>query len=67
MEKQWFQSKALWFNIITIAIGFVEVISKTYPISPEMLAIIMGVGNIILRFLTGEPIAIGNKSFYKGK
>jgi hypothetical protein len=67
MDKQWYQSKTFWFNVITMLIGIIQVISKSYPISPELLALIVGVGNLILRSLSGEPIVFGSKTLYKGK
>ncbi len=50
------KSKTLWFNVITIAIGIVQVVAKTYPIPTEVLALIVGVGNVILRMFTEMPI-----------
>jgi hypothetical protein len=63
--KQWYTSKVLWFNIITILIGVIQVIAKTYPIDTEALAVIMGVGNMLLRILDGQPLQIGSKTFGK--
>jgi len=63
--KQWYTSKVLWFNIITILIGVIQVISKTYPIDTEVLAVIMGIGNMLLRILDGQPLQIGNTTFGK--
>jgi hypothetical protein len=55
-----YKSKTLWLNVITIAIGILEVVSKTYPISPEVLGLITGFGNLLLRIIDGKPIAFGN-------
>ena len=56
------KSKTFWFNAITILIGVVEVISKTYTIPPEILSLIIGIGNVFLRLLTSEQIvSIGGK------
>lgn len=63
--KQWYASKTLWFNVITIILGVVQVITKTYPIETEALALIMGVGNMLLRILDGQPLQIGKKTFGK--
>jgi len=62
-DKPWFTSKTLWFNVITIALGSLEIITKTYPIDPGILAIIMGLGNVILRFISGNAITIAGKKF----
>lgn len=65
--KNIFNSKTFWFNTITILIGVIQVVNKSYPIPPEILGLIMGFGNLILRTLTGEPVKFGNKTFYKDK
>jgi len=63
--KSILKSKTLWFNVITIAIGLVEVITKTYPIDPQALAFIMGFGNFLLRLLSGDALTIGGKPLVK--
>ena len=63
--KQWYASKVLLFNIFTILLGTLQVITKTYPINVEALAMIVGVGNMLLRILDGKPIQFGNKVFGK--
>jgi hypothetical protein len=65
--KSLFASKTFWFNIITIALGIIQVISKTYPIPTETLALIIGIGNILLRIFTGEPVTVGGKVLFRGK
>lgn len=57
--KKWYTSKTIWFNIITTALGIIAELSNTFPVSdhPKLWISIVAVGNIILRFLTTEPIA----------
>lgn len=57
--KKWYQSKTFWFNAITIAVGVIGELSQLFPVSqhPKLYVSVMGVGNIILRYLTKEPIA----------
>ncbi len=62
-NKQWYQSKVLWFNVITILLGVIQVITKTYPINTEALAVIMGIGNLLLRVLDGKPLQFGKRVF----
>jgi len=57
--KHWYHSKTLWFNALTLALGIFEVVSQTYVFPPDMLILVNGVGNVILRFLTKEGIDIG--------
>lgn len=56
--KKWFLSKTLWFNIITIALGVVDVVSGVYVINPEYIALVNGVGNVLLRMVTSEPVKL---------
>ncbi len=56
MNKDLLSSKTFWFNAITILIGVVQVVSNTYPLPTEALALIVGIGNLILRLLTTEKI-----------
>ena len=67
MQKEFYQSKTFWFNVLTIGLGIIEVITKTYPVSPEILVLINGVGNLFLRMLSGQPITFGGKSLFRGK
>lgn len=61
--KQFYHSKTFWFNVITILIGIIEVLTKQYPLDPTILASIIGIGNLLLRFLDGQPIMVGKKKF----
>lgn len=54
--KKWYTSKTIWFNVITVALGIMQVVSDTYPIPTEALSMIIGVGNVVLRFLTTNSI-----------
>jgi len=56
--KKWYTSKTIWFNVISTILGIVAELSNTFPVSdhPKLWISIVAVGNIILRFLTTEPI-----------
>lgn len=56
MDKSILASKTFWFNAVTIIIGTIEVISKTYPIPPEVMGLVIGIGNVILRLFTIQPV-----------
>ena len=62
---QLWQSKTFWFNVVTMLIGIVQVISNTYPIPTEWLALIVGIGNLFLRMLTDKPVGIGKFTLSK--
>jgi len=63
--KQFYKSKTFWLNAITILIGIVQVVSKTYTIPTNTLLLINGVGNLLLKMIGGQPIAFGKISFAK--
>jgi len=56
--KSLFKSKTLYFNLLTILLGIVQVVSNVYYIPTDILALINGVGNVLLRFITSEKLAI---------
>lgn len=56
--KKWYQSKTLWYNIVTIALGIVQVVSDVYIIPTEILTLVNGIGNVVLRFLTSTGIQV---------
>lgn len=66
--KVWYTSKVIWFNVLTIAlaiVGFLMLAQSTgglpFEVDPRWLVLISGIGNILLRFLTKQPLT-GSKS-----
>ena len=55
--KSLFKSKTLYFNLLTILLGVVQVVRNVYYIPTDILALINGIGNVLLRFLTKEKLA----------
>jgi hypothetical protein len=55
-KKPWYKSKTIWFNIITICLGFFQVVNQNIPIPAQYLAYINAVGNLILRFITDTKL-----------
>ena len=56
MGKKFYLSKTFWVNVLGIA--FLIIQSQTgYVLSPEYQALILGFVNMILRFITGEPVS----------
>ncbi len=53
--KNWYQSKTIWFAILTGAVGIVTSFSTQYP-DVGWLVTIGSVINVILRLVTSEPI-----------
>jgi hypothetical protein len=54
--KSIFESKTIWFNLAAMVAQFIPAITALIP--PKYSAIAVGVGNLILRFLTKTPIAL---------
>lgn len=52
----WWKSKTLWFNIITVGLAILQLVPGIYPVPPEVLTFVLGVGNILLRLVTVGPI-----------
>lgn len=54
MSKSLFASKTFWFNVITAAVE----LSGVLPVPPGVAATVVGVGNVIIRLLTGQPVHV---------
>jgi len=61
MGKSLFSSKTIWANLAVIGVGVLtylhghELIQEN-PTVVSILAVAVGIGNVILRFITTEPI-----------
>lgn len=53
--KKWYKSKTINFNALIVAIVAVLKSLDIY-IEPEIIVAIQTIGNIVLRFVTSEPI-----------
>jgi len=56
--KPIWKSKTMWFNVITLILAVLEVISGVYLIDSKVLMLINGLGNIALRFLTKTKVVL---------
>mgnify|MGYP001580631639 FL=1 len=55
--KPWWKSKTIGFNVLLAAgLEVANLLGQEGKVSPEILAQIMGVGNILLRIVTSKPI-----------
>lgn len=55
--KPWYTSKTVWLNVISAVIALGGSVQGAVP--PQWLPLIglaVGIGNVILRFLTNQPI-----------
>ena len=60
MQKKWYQSWTIWFNIIMLAIATVNDLAGIFPIPKEFLINLTIVGNILLRIKTTMGIIFPN-------
>lgn len=54
--KKWYESKTLWINIFGFLIVVMEYAGTINIGDPEALAAGIAVINVILRFITNQPI-----------
>lgn len=53
--KKWWKSKTVWFNVVTGIIVIADQLSgKAIPV--EVSAVIVSVGNVILRLITNKAV-----------
>ncbi len=60
--KPWYASKTVWLNLLTTAVGVVGYLAGSDVIAqnPALVAAFVsaqGVMNVILRLITGKPVA----------
>ena len=63
--KSWYKSKTVWFAVLTVligiagAFGFGEFVpdASTMQVIETVILVLVGLGNLLLRYLTKEPIA----------
>lgn len=56
--KSIFISKTFWFNIIAMVVASTQAIMEQGLLDWEILALIVTVGNVILRFITKQPVTV---------
>ena len=56
MGKSIFLSKTFWVNFLAMAFMIINHFYPLVELTPELQVIILGVINIILRLITGQPI-----------
>lgn len=60
--KPWYTSKTLWVAVLTIAIGALVELGQVPQLAPYTgyLTAAIGIANLILRFVTTQPIGTPN-------
>ena len=61
--KKWYQSKTVWFNVISAAVTIASELTNVFPASkhPEIFTTVITVGNVLLRLLTTQGIGTDKK------
>ncbi|MPZ20122.1 MAG: hypothetical protein GEV06_19725 [Luteitalea sp.] len=54
VSKSLLSSKTFWFNVVTAAVE----LSGVLPLPPGVAATVVGVGNIVIRLLTNQPVHV---------
>jgi hypothetical protein len=54
--KRWWESKTIWVNVILLTIAILGVFLDFKVLDPEVVAIASAILNVILRFVTTEPV-----------
>jgi len=52
MEKKWYKSWTLWFNVAVLMVTFITELGKIVPIPTEFLVAVTSIGNMLLRIRT---------------
>jgi hypothetical protein len=60
--KKWYKSKTVWGNGLAVLAVILEGAGVTNMLTPEVqaeaLVAVMGIVNLVLRFVTNEPVSI---------
>lgn len=61
--KPWWQSRVVWFNVIAVLLGFLELQSQTlkgllHPAVYEWLILLLPLGNMLLRMDTHTALTL---------
>lgn len=60
--KNWYESKTLWANGLMVLASVMEIMGVTNVLTPdvqaEVVGVIMGVVNVVLRFMTSESVRV---------
>lgn len=56
-SKKWYKSKVFWFNLIVLLMGSVQLVSDVYYVPQDVLALVLGIGNLLLRFVTNTKLS----------
>lgn len=74
LSKPWYESKTVWFNAVVMALSVVIYLLEgasggaiDLGIPPEMVALGLGIANLVLRFVTVEALSVDGKTYEDGE
>ena len=56
--KPIWKSKTMWFNVITLTLGILEILNGVYLVDTQQLLLINGVGNLLLMYVTDTAVTL---------
>lgn len=56
MDKPFWHSKTFWFGVVTVLVGAMDLVAKQFSIPADITLMVVGIGNLILRALTVQPV-----------
>ena len=56
ITKKWYTSRTLWLNVLAIALFVVEYMTQQSWVTVSISAMIVGILNMVVRFMTSQPI-----------
>lgn len=56
VEKKWYKSLTIWFNVVIIVLASINEFAKIIPIPPEYVILAQTIGNLLLRIKTSLPV-----------
>jgi len=57
--KPFWKSKTIWFNVLAVIVVIAGIVGfDEFTPDPQLLSLAAVIGNIILRFATGQPIVL---------
>lgn len=54
--KPWWESKTIWFNVLSGAVDLAQTLGGVGVLPPGVLPLVVAVGNVLLRIITSQPI-----------
>lgn len=55
-KKAWYRSRTVWVNVLMLILAIIATVQETNAVPIEELAVIAAVVNVVLRFVTVDPI-----------